>query len=118
MELLKNIEISTENDVADIALAQKIWEILNELYPGHPWAVWADHRATNGTCDIKLFYPNSKNQVYNYGYKLHIKNLDTSFIRSKVMRAGGELLERYGLAAARADGNSTMDAREHGLDKS
>lgn len=117
MEIHTEIDVHTPYDVADIELAKKIYDILDKYYSGHPWAVWADHRGTNGTADILLLYPNRNGQIYKFGYKLHIARLDTPYIKKKVMVAGGELLERYGLPRARANINSALDAKNNGLDK-
>lgn len=117
MQIHTEIDTPTEHDAADLELAKKIYDILDKHYSGHPWGVWADHREKNGTCDIKLFYPDAKGQIWHYGYKLHIGKCDTPFLKKKVVKAGGELLERYGLPRERANINSALDAKNHGLDR-
>lgn len=117
MDIHTNIDVSTPYDSADIELAKNIYDILDKHYSGHPWAVWADHRKTNATADILLFYPNKLGQIYKFGYKLHIAKLDAPYLRKKVIRAGGELLERYGLSRDRANEDSFLDAKSNGLDK-
>lgn len=118
MDVQTHIDIHTPYDAADIALAKQIYDILWEIYPGHPWAISANHRQGNGTADIRLLYPNKEGQIYQFGFKLHIGKLDASRIRKKAMIAGGELLERYGLRRGGANQHSALDARDNGLDRS
>jgi hypothetical protein len=76
----------------DVALAKRITEVLMKHYPGHPWAVYVD--GEHGMAHIK-----NMGLSGNWGFMLHINFLepDPNSLDRKVMRAGGELLERYNI---------------------
>lgn len=116
MEPATAIDIHTRHDAADIALCGKVSEILNRHYPEHLWMVGADHQA--GLIYVELPY-DPIIRVYNLGFKLHITKLgNAKSMEKKVMKAGGELLERYKLKRGKAS-NDVLDlARENGLDRS
>ncbi|HKS73269.1 MAG TPA: hypothetical protein VJQ82_08730 [Terriglobales bacterium] len=103
--------------VADIALCKMIYETLLEHYPNHPWLIGAN--SESGAADIKLLYTDPRNPRTNWGYSLNLNSLVTHDERKrKIVRAGGELLERYGLARNGAREDSLLRAIEHGLDTS
>lgn len=80
------IYTSDVQDVRDIGLAKEIGEILNAQYPGHLWSTYV----AGGVCFIKNLRISSK-----AGMVLHLKNLTDAGVRKKrVVRAGGEFLER------------------------
>ena len=101
-------------DVADIALCKKIYEVLTKHYPGHPWCVGAN--SESGAADIKLLYHDPRRPRTNYGYSLNLGSLDDERGMRKVMTAGGELLERYGLARGPAKPESGLIALHNGMD--
>lgn len=72
-------------------------DTLNKKYPGYAWVVMVDDVA--GVMNIECW-----NISGRMGYTLHMTNLmhDAGVMNKKVMRAGGELLERYGLNRNRA----------------
>ena len=109
------IDVHTEHDAADIALCKNIYGILESLYPGHPWAVGASH--SNGVAHINLYYPDKNGNLSRLGHLLHIRNLEGAYLQRKVMRAGGELLERCRLKRARAGEQSAGDFAVNGFDK-
>ncbi len=115
METYTEIEGNTEHDAADIALCKEIYDILDKYYSGHLWQVGANSRT--GIVDIKLLYPDGKHRVTNFGYGLKISSLDAPFLKKKIIIAGGELLERYGLPRSRATLHTLVEAIENGLDK-
>jgi hypothetical protein len=104
-----------ETMAADMAMCKRISEELERLYPGHPWAIGADHAA--GTVVIRLMYPAFDNKPW--GYMIPLKNIanDADFKR-RVMQAGGEWLERWHLAAGRYRETDRGDAMASGLDRS
>lgn len=116
MQIHTEVDGHTENDAADIALCKEIYDILDTNYSGHLWQVGAN--SYTGVVDIKLLYPDGRHRVTNFGYGLRITALDAPFIKKKIIKAGGELLERYGLPRGRATLNTMGDAITHGLDKS
>lgn len=117
MEHHVQIDGHTPNDVADIALCRDVGEILEKYYPGHFWMVGCNHEA--GSLHIELAYQEKTAKRFPYGYLLHIHNLSNPDVRrQKVMHAGGELLERYGLARGKATPYAALDVRNNGIDKS
>lgn len=72
---------------SDEILAKRAAEMLNKHYPGHLWAVNVNSDEKGGVMVIKNF-----SVSFRYGYTLHLSKLDTGL--KKVMRAGGEILER------------------------
>lgn len=115
MEIYTEIDVQTEHDAADIALCKEIYEILNKHYPAHLWQVGAN--SYTGVVDIKLLYPDGRHRITNFGYGLKISSLDAPFIKKKIIKAGGELLERYGLPRSKATAYTIVDAITNGLDK-
>jgi len=103
-----------ETEMADTAICKAVGEELMQLYPRHRWAVQADTFA--GVVNVRLLYSGASG-MSNYGYQLHMNTLMSgeNTARRAVMRAGGELLERYGLARSGATEESAMLARGHGL---
>jgi negative regulator of sigma E activity len=89
-------------DARDAILAATVAELLMKHYPGHPWAVTADHR--NGVIVIK-----NMGFSFLYGYVLKIAEDDGPRLHVEVMRAGGELLERYRVARKKAQEEDYRD---------
>jgi hypothetical protein len=84
-------------DVNDFVLSKQMADTLHKAYPGHLWAV-----AVQGKQGIA--------KVYNlalsgqWGFLLKLKDHSTASDWDKqVVRAGGELLERYRVARGRAN---------------
>jgi len=73
-----------------VTLAKNVAETLNKHYPGHLWGV-----NVNEAGGIVTVYNLSLSG--NWGFVLHIKDLAIADDMKKVMRAGGEILERYRL---------------------
>lgn len=115
METHATIDIHTQHDLADIALCKEIYDTLEKHYPGHPWAVGADHAA--GVAHIRLNYEDMFWRLDPFGYRLHIKNLGGPITAKRAMQAGGEILERYHLARGRAHAESEKIYQECGLDR-
>ena len=78
----------------DELLAVRASELLQSHYPGYIWAVNVNSEATGGVMTIKNFSVSS-----HYGMTLHLAKLDNKL--RKVVRAGGELLERARLIRGR-----------------
>lgn len=74
----------------DEILAKNASELLNKHYPGHLWAVNVNSDEKGGVMIIKNF-----SVSYRYGYTLHLNKLDNKL--NKVIKAGGEILERAGI---------------------
>lgn len=82
----------------DEILAKRAADLLNKHYPGHLWAVNVNSESTGGVMVIKNYRIS-----YRYGFTLHLNKLDTEL--KKVVRAGGEFLERAHMRRGMARGN-------------
>lgn len=102
----------------DALLAVAVYTKLEQHYPGHNWRVSADRE--QGVVDIWLQYLDKLRKNARWGYTLFVSRLDSDPEMRCVVRAGGELLERYGLPreAYRVDYETRLRALEHGLDVS
>lgn len=77
-----------------IELAKKVGAVLAELYPHHPWRLYP---TIDGTC----LYVMNDGLAMRQAYVLHTANLEAApDFRARVMRAGGEILERFGVSRA------------------
>ncbi len=74
--------------------------------------IGADHQA--GTVIIDLPYPKPF-KIRNMRFMLYISTCIGSDAAKHIMRAGGELLERFGLARGEAKQESYQQALEYGL---
>lgn len=103
---------------ADAALAVAVYTKLEQHYPGHNWRVTADHAA--GTVAVHLQYFDKLRTNAMMGFRIKIARLNSDPDMRSVVRAGGELLERFGLRrdAYRVDFETRWRAVEHGLDLS
>lgn len=116
MDISTVIDIHTQNDAADIDLCRKVSEILNRHYPKHLWMVGADHKS--GMIYVELPYETAI-RAFPFGFALHIGKLgNAKTMKKKVMSAGGELLERFGLKRGAALKDTLGLAKENGLDTS
>ena len=85
-------EARGEHHTADIALCQRVSDDLTKHYPGHPWAIGADHEA--GCLWIHLAYPDNRAAQAEEirgpefgipGYLLHTGKLQNKYDFNKVM---------------------------------
>jgi hypothetical protein len=95
----------------DLCLA--IGEDLAKHYPGYPWMVGVDHGSV--CIDLGVEKPID---MQRYGYRLNVATVIGPGGQKRVMEAGGELLERFGLRRGRAPDDAADLARENGLDVS
>jgi hypothetical protein len=83
----------------DEILAKQAADMLNKHYPGHLWAV--NVNSEGGVMLIKNF-----SISFLYGYTLHLDKLDVGL--QKVMRAGGEILERAKMKRGAGNGDKAV----------
>lgn len=102
-----------ETAIADIEICKAVAGVLMRHYPGHVWHVGCDTSPNVMMIDIKLNYPDKLGCLPKFGFKLRVTGCNDS----KIMKAGGELLERYRLARTRATQYSMVEAIENGVDK-
>lgn len=81
----------------ELVLAKQMADTLHKHYPGHLWAVSVSE--AQGMADIRNLMLSG-----NWGFRLKLADHYTASDWDKQVRtAGGELLERYRIARARAD---------------
>lgn len=112
-KILLNETSHGETAVADIEICKAVAAVLMRHYEGHVWHVGCDSSPNVRMIDIKLNYPDKLGCLPKFGYKLKLDGCNDA----KVMRAGGELLERYRLARSHATPYSLINAIENGMDK-
>ena len=71
----------------NIALAKRIWEVLQFHYPGHYWVTGANHEQGIVRIEFPMFTM--------WPYILKIADLKADPGMKQVVDAGGEILERY-----------------------
>ena len=101
---------------ADLALAAAVYHKLDAHYPGHQWRVSADHEA--GIVTVQLLYTDLLRHNAKWGYVIKIDRLNGDPTLRAAVRAGGELLERFGLSRERGlvDDETKQQALANGLD--
>lgn len=116
MELMIEADGYGEHKLKDLAIGKKILDILEKYYAGHDWFVNCCHQA--GTATVQLMYEgqDKKVRIWKYGFVLHLINLVGDELDKKVMRAGGEVLERYNMARKAVSENSIIDFFTNGID--
>jgi hypothetical protein len=104
--------------LADLALAAAVFNKLEEHYPGHQWRVNADHGT--GIVTVQLLYIDKLRRNAQWGYVIKIGKLDGDPTLRAAVKAGGELLERFGLPRKRmrVDWDTKQEALANGLDVS
>lgn len=81
----------------DYVMAKDAAEALTAAYPGWMWGVNVDGRT--GMCDIRNF-----NLSGQRGYRLKLRDIySASSFKEDVIKAGGEILERYNQARGKFD---------------
>ena len=79
----------------DLIFAKEMAETLHAAYPGHLWAVQVD--GVQGVATIRHLALSGQ-----YGYVLRLPLIySMSQFKTKVLHAGGEMLERFKLARGR-----------------
>jgi hypothetical protein len=91
--------IDLDSDIAttqaELAESKRIAEILQRHYPGHLWAVNVDARG--GMATIQNLGLSGR-----WGFYIRLAEIVNDPFMSKVVHAGGELLERYRVSRGRA----------------
>ena len=81
---MQEVERAEIFKLGDHLTARNVAEALEKKYPGWLWAVTADH----GVVTVKSMLLSG-----NWGFILHENKIDNDY--KSVIRAGGEILERY-----------------------
>lgn len=86
---------------AEVALCKRIFRVLDAHYPGHPWSIEVDF----GQGMAKVSIPPLLG--FNWGYLIRLDELD----RAAIIKAGGEILERFRIPRSTVNINAYMDAK-------
>lgn len=79
----------------DLVMAKTMADALHTAYQGHLWAVTCDGKS--GMADVRNLFLSG-----NWGFRLKLHAIYSgSEFKKEVLRAGGELLERYRLSRGR-----------------
>ena len=81
---MQEVERANQFKLGDHMVAKNVAEVLEKKYPGWLWAVHADR----GVVTVKSMLLSG-----NWGFLLHEDKIDNDY--KTVVRAGGEILERY-----------------------
>jgi len=97
-KLLVGLDDSAASTCAsDMILAKEMADTLNTHYPGHLWAINVDGK--NGVANVHDLMLNGQ-----WGYRLKLVNIySASEFKRDVIRAGGEILERFKMRRGRFD---------------
>lgn len=93
---------------ADVTLTKRIADCLNHHYPAHPWLVQVTHAQGVAMIKLPLIMPKNDHWVI----KISTINVDPSL--KCVMRAAGEILERYNMPRHGFSLDKFLVAREAG----
>ena len=87
----------------DILTARAMAEDLHAAYPGHFWAVSCDGRT--GMADVRNLALSG-----NWGFRIKLGRMySASAFKKDVLKAGGEVLERFNLNRGKLDDNQLSD---------
>lgn len=85
-------------DPRDMMVAKHVFEVLDKHYPGHAWMAHADGK--QGVIIVR-----NKMLSSHWGYVIKVHDvISATDLDDKVMRAGGEILERFALTRGKFDG--------------
>lgn len=89
----------------DVLTARTMAEYLHKEYPGHLWAV---------SCDTRTGFADVRNLALsgNWGFRIRLSGIySASGFRKDVVRAGGEILERYKLARGKYEEDNLLSLK-------
>lgn len=99
----------------DADLCKSIGDDLIRYYPGHPWMVGVDLAAGSVVIDLGYSKPH---HLRNMAYFLWPSTVMGPGREHRLMQAGGELLERFGIGRSGARKGDGERAAENGLEAS
>lgn len=89
----------------NMALAKRIYELLQHFYPGHPWGVEVGHESNYGLINVRLM------GISNWSATTHISKVNSwPALKAWVKKGPGELLERFRLPREGFSVNDWNDA--------
>ena len=99
-------ELVTDNpkgNLHDILTARTMAEALHAAYPGHFWAVSCDGKT--GMADVRNLALSG-----NWGFRIKLSGIySASQFKKDVVKAGGEILERFKLNRGRLNDDQLSD---------
>ncbi len=102
---MKLVTNDPKGNLNDILTARHMAESLHAAYPGHFWAVACDGRT--GFADVRNLALSG-----NYGFRIRLaKSYSASQFKKDVLKAGGEILERYKLSRGKASDTEMSDLK-------
>lgn len=108
-DVAREREVIAEREAAildfDLWRARRVMAVLKTHYPGHFWCV--EHDLKQGICKISIPILMGISNWYVLNLRTH-----GDLTPGMVIAAGGEILERYGLARGRLNIGSFLEARE------
>lgn len=102
-----------EQAMAEVDLCRAVGETLEASYPGYDWYVGTMLDAGTVVIDVVAEKPLP---LQNHAFLLHVQTLMGAGGQQAVIRAGGEMLERFGLPRSRAPSEWKLRAAQNGLD--
>lgn len=103
----------------DMAMCKAVADTLERHYPGHAFMIGCDHE--QGMLHVQLPYADlataQGRKEGQYGYCVKIGDLNSDPSLSLVVKAGGEMLERYRLARGKYREGDRERAMAGGLDR-
>ena len=82
----------------DKEISKAVGEVLYKHYPGYRWAVHCDGH--NGVVDVRNLTLSGK-----WGFRMMLRDMCTQ----EIVRAGGEILERYRVRRGKLNGEEIAD---------
>lgn len=92
-----------QGNLHDILTARTMAEALHAAYPGHFWAV---------SCDGQKGFADVRNLALSgdWGFRIRLQGIySASQFKKDVLKAGGEILERFHLSRGKLDDNQLSD---------
>ena len=103
--VIKNDGSDDGPTLPEINYMKKVAEVLLKHYPDHLWMVHVSFKM--GMCDVKNMRLSGE-----WGFRIKLSEIDHDPMMKTVIRAGGELLERYKLARGTYDVDVYSDLHE------
>mgnify|MGYP007071580326 CR=1 FL=1 len=119
MDLSGQIVTVDATSAEDARIVKRAFEILHWNFEGHPWFIETETMPDGrpaGILIIKLQYLDPQSYFGRWGWRIKFDDLKTNDGWKLVRKAGGELLERYGLPTGAAGRHAKIDALSNGLD--
>ena len=97
---IRLVELTSQDDIADMEKAKEVGDTLSRHYPHHLWAVGFQ----GGALVVKNLAISS-----HYGFVIkHANSFSAKHLAQQAVLAGGELLERAGMPRGAWDGQAAQ----------